>query len=334
MSSPEPVAGAIYDIGYQHYDGRRLGRAGAVRALYVHGIRSAFGIGRGGRAKIPPIALIVIMVLPAIVQVALAGITQGNLHVVTHEMYFQTTVWLFALFCAFQAPELVTGDQQHRVLALYFSRALLRSDYVLARVGALTTALFFVALLPQTILLLGDYFAAPNLGVAIKASLPVIPRIIASALAVSVLLATLSVTVSAVIRRRPFATAAILAFMLIAAPFVGTLVMSRPSKMRGFLLASPTFVGVGVTKAIFDTTTVVVPRDTSYLLPRLPRPAAVAESATMQAYRAELQRRRRSRPTGPVDAARLPGLAFLAAMTGYMLLGAGILTLRYRNIET
>ena len=334
MPQPEPAAGAIYDIGYQHYTGRRLGRRGAVRALYVQGLRSVFGVGRGGRAKIPPIALIAFMVIPALIQAALAGLAQGNVNVVTHEGYFGTTVWMFGLFCAFQTPELVTGDQQHRLLALYFSRAVLRSDYVLARVAALTTALFAVALLPHLVMLLGEYFAAAHVLDAIKTSLPTIPRIIGAAFAVSILLATVSITIAAVIRRRPFATAAILAFMLIAGGFVTPLVMNRPDKMRGLLLASPTLVGRGVTVWAFDTVKVHPPVDTSYLLPPLLRPAAAADSATKVAYRAERDRRWRTRPSGPVEAARFPGGVYLGAMAAYLLIGAGVLTLRYRKIDT
>ena len=334
MPESEPVAGAIYDIGYQHYTGKRLGRRGAVRALYVQGLRSLFGIGRGGRAKIPPIALIAIMTIPALIQAALAGITQGNFAVITHDGYFGTTVWMFGLFCAFQTPELVTGDQQNRVLALYFSRALLRSDYVLARIGALVTALFAVAMLPHIIMLLGEYFAAAHVLDAVKTSLPTIPRILAAAFAVSVLLATVSLTIAAIIKRRPFATVAILAFMLIAGAVVAPLVMSRPDKLRGLLLASPTFVGRGVSTWIFDTVKVHPPVDTSWRLPPMPRPASDADSATRAAWRQEQNRRWRTRPQSPVEAARFPGVVYVGAMVGYILIGAGVLALRYRRIDT
>ncbi len=59
--------GVIHDLGYRRYDGQRLGRAGIIRALYWHSLRSAFGIGRGARAKIVPILIFVLMCLPAIV---------------------------------------------------------------------------------------------------------------------------------------------------------------------------------------------------------------------------------------------------------------------------
>src|SRR5262249_52983579 len=47
--------GVIHDLGYQHYDGPRLGRPAIIRALAWHSLRSAFGIGRGAKAKIVPL---------------------------------------------------------------------------------------------------------------------------------------------------------------------------------------------------------------------------------------------------------------------------------------
>ena len=333
MSQPEPAAGAIYDIGYQHYDGKRLGRAGAIRALYVHGLRAVFGIGRGAKQKIPPIALIAIMVIPALIQAALAGLANGQVQVFSHDGYFRTTVWIFGLFCAFQTPELVTGDQQHRVLALYFSRALLRPDYVLARVGALATALFVVALIPHVILFLGEYFAAEHVGEAMRKSLPMIPRVIGAALAIAVLLSTVSITIAAVIKRRPFATAAILALFLLASAFVAPLVMSRPDKMRYLVLASPMMVGDGLTTWIFDTVKVKPPKDTTlfHALPSLPESA---DSAARAARRTEMRRRFGRRRPSVIETAELPGVTYLAMTAGLILAGAGVLTLRYRSIET
>ena len=58
-ASPANVGptGSIYDIGYRRYEGPRLGRGHAIRSLFTHSLRSTFGIGRGGRAKIAPIIL-------------------------------------------------------------------------------------------------------------------------------------------------------------------------------------------------------------------------------------------------------------------------------------
>lgn len=51
MSEP---TGVIHDIGYQRYTGPRLGRRHVFGALYLHGLRTAFGLGRSAKAKIFP----------------------------------------------------------------------------------------------------------------------------------------------------------------------------------------------------------------------------------------------------------------------------------------
>ena len=61
-----PGGGVIHDIGYRHYTGPRLGRAGIVRALIWHSLRSSVGIGRGAKAKIIPVIAFVAMCLPAV----------------------------------------------------------------------------------------------------------------------------------------------------------------------------------------------------------------------------------------------------------------------------
>ena len=46
--------GVIHDIGYQRYRGPRLGRGYAARSLYLHSLRTAFGLGRSAKAKVFP----------------------------------------------------------------------------------------------------------------------------------------------------------------------------------------------------------------------------------------------------------------------------------------
>lgn len=332
MLEPEVPAGAIYDIGYQHYDGKRLGRAGAVRALYVDGIRSIFGIGRGARAKLPPLALIGMMLIPALVQSAVTGLAGGMIQLFTHALYFRTTVFLFGLFCAFQTPELVTGDAQHRVLALYFSRAVLRYDYVLARVGAMATALFGIGLLPHVVLLIGTWFSAEHVLTAMHTSLPTIPRILAGALAIAVLFATVSITISAVIKRRPFATAAILAYLLLASGVVTPLIMTRPEKMRYLALTSPMIVGDGVTTWIFDTTSVKQKADSVAALDTEAAKAGPPRTRADSTAQRRRQFRRQQRTV--LQAANIPGLVYLGTMAAFIVIAGGVLTLRYRSIET
>ena len=66
--------GSIYDLGYQGYEGPRLGRAAAIRALFWHTVRSCYGIGRGGRAKLAPLTFAGLSIIPAIVAVGIAAL--------------------------------------------------------------------------------------------------------------------------------------------------------------------------------------------------------------------------------------------------------------------
>ncbi|HEY3933936.1 MAG TPA: hypothetical protein VGL65_04895 [Gemmatimonadales bacterium] len=343
MTAGERASGAIYDIGYQHYDGKRLGRAGAIRALYVHGLRAIFGLGRGARAKIPPIALIIFIMIPAVIQVAVVGLAGNQVQLFTHAGYFRNTVWIFALFCAFQTPELVTSDQQYRVLALYFSRAIRRSDYVLARLGALFTALFIVALLPHVVLLVGTWLSSDNVVTALRSSLAVIPRILVGAIGVSLLLSSVSLMLAAVIPRRPFATAAILTAFLLTSAFVLPLVLNRPDKMRYLVLASPADVGIGFTRWVFDTThsdSTFAQQQVADSLDQIATQAratarfnSLPDSVRAGRHPPEIRRRfRRSR--GLLETASLPGPLFLVTTCGLLVLAGGVLTWRYRGVET
>src|SRR5262249_6384744 len=68
-------AGVIHDIGYQRYSGLRLGRRYATRSLYVHGVRTAFGLGRGAKSKIFPWFSAAVLLLFAVVDVAVRART-------------------------------------------------------------------------------------------------------------------------------------------------------------------------------------------------------------------------------------------------------------------
>ena len=104
--------------------------------------KAAYGIGRGGRAKIAPLTLVGLAVLPAVLAVGIsalaaqagAGDVLEQASPVRYETYHGLTVTLLMLFCAAQAPELFGRDQRYGVLPLYFSRALSRIDYA-ARQG-------------------------------------------------------------------------------------------------------------------------------------------------------------------------------------------------------
>ena len=76
--TPPAVGGVIHDLGYQRYDGPRLGRRQIVAALAWHSFRSAFGFGRGAKSKIVPVIVMIAICLPAIALDLLLQRTQAS----------------------------------------------------------------------------------------------------------------------------------------------------------------------------------------------------------------------------------------------------------------
>ncbi|GAA3528862.1 ABC transporter permease [Nonomuraea rosea] len=144
----------IYDIGYRHYEGVRLGRGYAARALTLHSLRGVFGLGRPARSKIVPFALAGIMFLPSIVTIAMMALAgQRGIPYSGFAVVMQAVV---AIFLAAQAPTVVAPDLRHRVLPLYLSRPVSVAEYVGAKVVAMTIALFLLVALPLTLIYVGE----------------------------------------------------------------------------------------------------------------------------------------------------------------------------------
>ncbi len=239
--------GSIYDLGYQGYEGPRLGRRSAATALFTNSLKSCFGIGRGGRAKIAPMALAGLTVLPAILAVgfsALAAQAGGGVledaSPIKYSSYNQVVIVFLMLFCAAQAPELFGRDQRYHVLPLYFSRAITRADYALAKLGGLFIALLLVDLVPQLILFVGRVLVAADPATGLGNELPEVPKFVLQGILTAGLLASISGLISAWTPRRAYATAAIIALLLIS-PIVVALVaqLTGGDAAQFFVLLSP-----------------------------------------------------------------------------------------------
>ncbi len=156
MSGDTAATGVIHDIGYRRYDGKRHGHSGITWALYLHSLRSAFGLGRGTKAKIVPIVAFVAMCLPAVVNavsVAGNGMQGQNVFYDTYTPTLRALV--VTVFVAVQAPELVSGDRRYRVLQLYFSRPMRRTTYPLAKLLAFVSACLLLLEIPLLLLYVG-----------------------------------------------------------------------------------------------------------------------------------------------------------------------------------
>jgi ABC-2 type transport system permease protein len=148
--------GVIHDIGYRQYGGQRLGRPQIVRALALDGLRTAFGFGRGVKAKIFPALLFALMCLPAVVSIAAMALNPNNGMLISYDNYQSTLRPLVLLvFVALQAPNLVSGDLRYHTLPLYFARPISRTDYPLAKLIGFTLACLAMIEIPLLILWAG-----------------------------------------------------------------------------------------------------------------------------------------------------------------------------------
>lgn len=254
------ATGSIYDLGYRGYDGPRFGRVTVALGLLRQSLREAYGIGRGGRAKIAPFTLLVLNTLPALLAVGIsalvrqAGAIEGldEANPIRHDTYWSVTSTLVMLFCAAQAPELFGRDQRYGVLPLYFSRVLTKVDYALARTGGLFIAILIVAVTPQLLLSIGAILAAPDPVAGLGNELPEIPRYLTVCLLGSAVFAGVSAVVASYTPRRAYAVASIIALFIVPPIIVGIIAaLSVPDVARVLLLASPSDVVDGVNGAIY-----------------------------------------------------------------------------------
>ncbi|MFQ5966415.1 MAG: hypothetical protein ACE5MI_02255 [Acidimicrobiia bacterium] len=151
----------ILERGYRHYDGPRLGRKGAMRAIVWDGVRRTLGLRRKARRKIFPWSLIAVTFGGAAIFLALhyaASVALGggiDLELPTYGEFFDFLGLIWLLFIALAAPELLIPDRAQGVLSVYFSRPLRVTDYLGAKAASIAVLVFSAYLIPQLTLHLG-----------------------------------------------------------------------------------------------------------------------------------------------------------------------------------
>jgi ABC-2 type transport system permease protein len=215
----ELAAGVIHDIGYRHHDGPRLGRLHSARAVYVQSLRGLYGLGRPARAKVVPFLLFGITCAPGVVSGALTAVAPVPPIPYAHYAYYLQIAII--VFLAAQAPQIVTGDIRFRVLSLYFSRPLERSDYVWAKLAALATGLLVLLATPLLVIyaavLLSQTHTASD---AVNETGRLLVGLGGSAVH-AVVLATFGMAISAFTRVRAFAVVGIVGVYLVTSTVMG-----------------------------------------------------------------------------------------------------------------
>jgi ABC-2 type transport system permease protein len=244
-------ASVIHDIGYQRYTGPRLGRLAILTAIYVHGLRAAFGFGRSAKAKIFPWMVAGIVVLVAVIVAAVRS--QANIIVFNYVTFDDAMSWLIIFFVAICAPELLSRDLRSGVLPLYFSRPLRSADYIGAKFAALVSAVWLLLAVPQFVMFLGAAFTTKTgmRGVWHEAG-DLLPGWAYSLLWAAVF-AAIGLLIASLTGKRAFAAGGIVAVFLMTTPIVGVMSI-LPSTTAQHLagLSSPMSLVNGVGEWLLD----------------------------------------------------------------------------------
>jgi ABC-2 type transport system permease protein len=207
------TTGVIHDLGYQRYAGERYGRPAIVRTLVGYSLRSAFGLGRGARAKIVPVGMFVLMCLPAVINAFV--VARGGSRAFPYDAYsYPVRVVGMTIFLAAQAPELVSRDLRHRVLPLYFARPLRPADYPLAKLAALIIAALIVLDVPLLLLYVSTIVGVHGPGAVWHQTVLLLPGL-AYGLLWSVVLATIALALASFSGRRAIAAGAVAGFFFL-----------------------------------------------------------------------------------------------------------------------
>ncbi len=254
MPGAEAPAGAIYDLGYRTYDGPRLGRRAAILALYTFTLRGAFGIGRRTSAKIVPLVVAAFAFIPALIQLGVAALLGSRIEIIAPWNYLGYSEVPVALFCAGVAPEIFGRDLRYRTLSLYFSRALLRTDYAVAKTAAFVTALAVLTLGPLLLLTIGNGLASDDLPGYLADHWREFPQSLAAGLVIAAVAGCGSLAIAAHAPRRAYATVGVAAWFLVTLPLAGILVEIGGEVGRFAAWFSPFDLLYGAALAIFGHT--------------------------------------------------------------------------------
>lgn len=210
-----PADATIHDIGYRRYDGSRLGARGAWMALWWQGVRAMFGLGRPAKAKLAPVFVLVVTLLPCLALLAASSASGGQIPI-RYGPLLDGRLILLVLFAAAQVPEVLSRDQQHRVLPLILTRDVTRVQYASARLMAVISAMLLVALSPLLLLYIGEIGVAKDPAAAFAEMGDTLGPVLLHGTLTAWVIGSLAAMLASLTSRRAYATASIIGAFLVA----------------------------------------------------------------------------------------------------------------------
>lgn len=231
--------GEVYDLGYKHYEGQRLGRAHAVRALVVYSIKRGLGIRKRWTSKIIPVLLYIAAYAPVLIVAGILAFLPEQVGFGYSDLagFISTALLIFA---AGLAPEMLSDDRRENVLALYFSRAITRADYLLAKVAAMGLLMATIAFGPPLLLFIAKVLLANSPISYFGDHIGDLGRIAAWGALVSVYYTAIGLGIAALVDRKGIASAVFIGGILLVTAITSALFNATSGVLSDYLvLISP-----------------------------------------------------------------------------------------------
>ena len=229
----------ILDRGYRKFDGKRLGVGGAIRSTAWQTTRSIFGLGRKARHKFFPMAIIGIVYLIVVINLAVVFLfgqgTAAFLASNSWEMVAPGIVMI--LFAALVAPDAIVRDQKNGMFSLYMSTPLTKPTYLAAKTLSVAGSVLLITFGPGLLYLLGK--TVKGMGPdGVTQWFETFGRLLLSCLLLSLFLCMFSLAFSCFTNRR--AIASIVVLLAYIAPAVASAIISEETSIgKNILLLNP-----------------------------------------------------------------------------------------------
>jgi ABC-2 type transport system permease protein len=233
--------GEIFDRGYLHYDGPRLGIPAAIWALARYSMARAIGIRRPWTAKIIPMLIYAAVLIPVALAIGIRAFVPA-FSFLTYGEFFGAIFILEGIFVALIAPEMVSTDRHDKLLPLYFSRPIGRNAYVLAKLLGTGLLTLSVSLIPVVIMWIGNILLARDPGLAFRDGLDDLGKIVVAGVLIAFYLGAIGLMISSFTGRKSVAVGVIVLGFVISESLslaLGEALRDQPEIERWTFILSP-----------------------------------------------------------------------------------------------
>jgi ABC-2 type transport system permease protein len=223
----------IRDVRYVRYDGERRGRLAGVVSLARWGGLRALGARRGWKAKAVPITLALLAAAPAVIVLGVRALfaEQSGIDLTDALPFgdYQAIIGIvILLFAAITSPELLCPDRRDGVLALYFSTAVSRREYLAGRAIGAVVPLLLVTLVPLLVLYGGILVFEEHPVGYLQDNWAELPRIFAAGFILAIYYGVVGLAVASLTGRRAFAIGGYLLLLVTSTALSGLLSEAFP----------------------------------------------------------------------------------------------------------